>query len=61
MSDDKIDACSLSYKQMKKALEKKCENCGEVLPSYPFYTENYAIYQCKKCGKEYKQKRVNRW
>ena len=28
----------------------KCEKCGEKLPAYPFYSENYEFRVCSNCG-----------
>ena len=40
-------------------LTPRCKECGAKLSSYPFYTEEYELYFCDKCGAENRKKRVD--
>lgn len=40
-------------------LTPRCKECGAKLSPYPFYTEEYELYFCDKCGAENRKKRVD--
>lgn len=58
----RINKLDKENKKLKQAIHKdvlinlmnhispKCEKCGEKLPTYPFYTEDYELRECSNCG-----------
>ena len=40
-------------------LTPHCKECGAKLSLYPFYSEEYELYFCDKCGAENRKKRVD--
>lgn len=41
-------------------ISPKCEICGEKLPTYPFYSDNYELRECSNCGHMNRRKRHGR-
>ena len=42
---------------IKVDLSPRCPNCKAKFNPYPMYSELFEIYQCDKCGYEYKIRR----
>lgn len=58
----RINKLDKENKRLKQALQNdilmtlmdnispKCEICGEKLPTFPFYSEDYELRKCSNCG-----------
>ena len=41
-------------------MNMKCEKCGEPLPQYAYYDEEFEIRKCRKCGTVNRRRRNGR-